>query len=177
MKKLVYKPSLFRPSPQLLSSRAASSNYIVKVMKLLYDVQEASITRFAIYYPHYKNKLSNLTWSFIFATDNLHSLCNLSNLSTAFIYATKLGLVIKKWEPPRTSLYLLSYSPLSSFLSSTFSKMYMAMSNWQISSILASFLLLADNSLATLTSKAFLNFSHATQTIEILLDNIALLNK
>ena len=55
MTESAYKPSLLRPPPQL-SPPAASFNYIVKVMKPLYDVPEASTTSFATYHPHYKEK-------------------------------------------------------------------------------------------------------------------------
>ena len=112
----LYKPFLLQPILQLLSPPAASSNYIVKVMKPLYDVQEASITRFAIYHPHYKDKLSHPTWNFVFATDNLHSVCSLGNLSMA---AAEPGLVMKKRELSKTSSHLLSHSfqSLSFFLS------------------------------------------------------------
>lgn len=78
-------------------------------MKLLYNVQEVSITWFVIYHLYYKNKLTNLTWSFVFTTDYLYSLYSLSNLLMTFAYATKLGLVIKKEEPPKISLHLFSY--------------------------------------------------------------------
>lgn len=158
MTKSAYKPFLFQPPLQLLSPSATSSNYIIKVIKPLYDMWEASITWFAIYYSHYKDKLSNLIWSFVFAADNPNSLYSLSNLSIASTCATEPGLVTKKRKPPKTSIHFLSdaFQLPSLMLSSTLWKMrltifkYLAiskwtpMSKWQFSSNLASFLLLAD---------------------------------
>ena len=68
---------------ELMSLLGNSSDSIVKTIKPLHDVPEASTNRFAIYHPHYKDKFSNQTRSFVFAADNVHSLCSLSNLSTA----------------------------------------------------------------------------------------------
>ena len=56
MTEFAYKPFLFQPSSQLLPP-AVSSNYIVKVIKSLYNVPETSTKCFAIYYPHYKGEL------------------------------------------------------------------------------------------------------------------------
>lgn len=62
-----YKSSLLLLSFWLLSLPIALSNYIIKVIKLLYDIQELSIIRFAIYYLHYKNKQkSNLEYYFCY---------------------------------------------------------------------------------------------------------------
>ncbi len=129
MTKSVYKPFLLRPPPQLLLLLTISSNYIVKVMKPLYNLQEASITRFAIYYLYYKDKLSNLTRSFVFAVDNLHSLCNLSNLIITLACATKPGLVTKKRKLSRPSIYLfyVAVQILSLILSLTLSLIRLAM--------------------------------------------------
>ncbi len=114
MTKSAYKPSLLRPPLQLLSLPAVSSNYIVKVMKPLYNVQEASITRFAIYHPHYKDKLSNQTRSFVCTVDNFYFLSNFDNLSMAsslFVSdcracAVRLSLVIKKGGTAKNFLNL-----------------------------------------------------------------------
>ena len=107
-------------------------------MKRLYDVQKACITRFAIYYPHYKDKLSNLIWSFVFATDNLHSVYSLGNLSIAVTSASEPGLVMKKEELPKTFLYLLSHSlQPSSFLFSLMLSKYAVILKRQSSSTLS----------------------------------------
>ena len=71
-------------------------------------MQKVNITQFAIYYLYYKDKLSNLTWSFAFITNKLHFLYNLNNLSIAFAYTIKPSLIIKKKELLKTSIYLLS---------------------------------------------------------------------
>lgn len=171
MTEFAYKLSLFRPPSLLLSPLAISFNYIVKVMKPLHNMQEACITQFAIYYLYYKDKLRNLTWGFVFAVDNFHSLCSLSNLSTASICTTKPGLVIKKTESPKTSIYIffkaLQLPPL--ILSSMLTKIHlvifkflvifkcMLISEWQFSLILTSLPLLADYLLIKLTSQASLN--------------------
>ncbi len=127
-----------RPPRKPISLLGDSSDSNVKAIKPLHDVSKASINRIAIYHPHYKNKFSNLTWSFVFATDYLHSLCSLSHLSAAPACASEQGLVTKKVEPPRTSLHLLSHSlqPLSFFLSSMLSE-YAVMSKRQPSSTLS----------------------------------------
>ena len=44
MTKSVYKLSLLWPPSQLLLPPATSFNYIIKVMKLLYNIQKANIT-------------------------------------------------------------------------------------------------------------------------------------
>lgn len=72
---------------QLLSPSIIISNNIIKIIKLLYNVRKISITWFAIYHLHYKDKLSSLTMSFIFSIDNLHSLYNLCNLPMASLFA------------------------------------------------------------------------------------------
>ena len=115
-----YKTSLLWPPSELISPPAVSSNYIVKVIKLLYDILEASITRFAIYHPHYKDKLSNPTRTFVCTANYLYFICNLDNILTPPACTTKPGLVMKKRKPPRTSLHLLSHQPPSLPLSLTF---------------------------------------------------------
>lgn len=71
---------------------------------------------FAIYYPHYKEKLvSNLTQTSIYTANSFYfgySLSNLENLSitSLFVYdggacLTKLGILIKKGEPSKTFLH------------------------------------------------------------------------
>ena len=119
MTESTYKTSLLRPPPQLISPPAASANYIVKVMKPLYDMPEASITRFAIYHPHYKDKFSNPTRTFVCAANYLYFICSLDNILTPPTCTTEPGLVMKKREPLRTSLHLLSHQPQSLLLSST----------------------------------------------------------
>lgn len=100
--------------------------------KLLHNLLKASINRFVIYHPHYKNKFSNLTWSFVFTTYYLHSLYSLSHLSAAFVCATKESFVTKRKKPPKTSLYLFFYSfqTLSFFFRSILSK-YVIILKWQ----------------------------------------------
>ena len=44
------------PPPKQISQLGTSSDYIVKVIKLLHDMPEASIKRFAAYYPYNKKK-------------------------------------------------------------------------------------------------------------------------
>lgn len=122
MTKSIYKLSLLQPPFQLLLLLATLSNYIIKFMKLLYNMQNVSITWFAIYCLHYKDKLSNITWSFVFVADNFYSLCTLSNLLIAPAYVIELGLVMKKGEQPKTFLYLLFYQLLFLFLSLILSK-------------------------------------------------------
>ena len=104
MIKAAYKSSLFWPSPQLLSLPITSSNYIVKIIQSLYDMQKVNIIWFVIYHLHYKDKLSNPTWSFIFAANNLHSIYSLDNFSMIAICIIKSGLVIKKRELLKTLL-------------------------------------------------------------------------
>lgn len=158
-------------------------------------MQEVSITQFTIYYPYYKDKLSNVTRSFVFAANNLHFLCSLSNLSTALAYATEPNLVTKKRKSPRTSIHLFfdALQLLSLMLSLMISNMrpaifeylaiskYMSMSKWQFSSTLASFPLLADYSLIKLTSEASLHCSCTAQTtaqiVEFLPDANVFINK
>ena len=62
MTESAYKTSFFRPTPQLLSPPDTSSDSIVKVIKPLYNVLDASINHFATYNPHYK-KNSRMTES------------------------------------------------------------------------------------------------------------------
>ena len=103
--------SLLRSPQKLLSLPGVSSDCIVEVMKPLHDVPEASTNRFAIYHPHYKDKFSNQTRSFVFAADNFYFLSNFDNLSAAsplFVSdrracAVRLGLVVKKGEPLKNS--------------------------------------------------------------------------
>ena len=81
MTKSTYKPSLFRLPSQLLPP-AISSNYIIKVIKPLYDILEASTTRFAVYHLHYKKKLRITK-----ATYNFYLYYNSDKLRTiAFVY-------------------------------------------------------------------------------------------
>lgn len=70
-------------------------------------MQKTSIIWFAIYHPYYKDKLSNITWSFVCATDNFYSLCSLSNLSTA----AELDLVMKKKTAKK--VFTFSFSSIS----------------------------------------------------------------
>ena len=60
---------------------------------VLYLIYQKQAYWFAIYHLLYKDKLSNLTQSFVFAGDNLHSL---------------YSLITKKRKPPKASIYLLS---------------------------------------------------------------------
>lgn len=113
--KSAYKPFLLQPFSQLLSPSVTLSNYIVQVIKLLYVVQGACITRLVIYHLHYKNKLSNPTQTLVCTISSLYfgcSLGSLGNLSTVSLFGhdgrvcvTKLGLVSKKGELPKTALY------------------------------------------------------------------------
>ena len=119
MTESTYKTSVFRPLPQLISPPVTSSNYIVKIMKLLYNMPEISITRFVIYHPYYKDKLRNPTRTLVCIANYLYFICSLDNILTPPACTTKPGLVIKKREPLRTSLYLLSHQPPSLLLSLT----------------------------------------------------------
>lgn len=164
--KLTYNFSLFQPFFNMSSILDALFNYIVKVMKLLYNISKPN-NRFAIYYLHYKDKLvGNLTQAFDYIINCSYFLYGLSNFSTTFFFAhnsnaytTKPGLVTKKREPPRTFLHFFSrlFSLLSLFLSLTPSKICLAISEylavskcmiiseWQICFlVLANFFLLAD---------------------------------
>ena len=150
-------------------------------MKPLHDVPKASTTRFAIYYPHYKDKLvGNLTRKFVSTANCLYFLCGWSNLLAAFFFAydsgtcaTKLDIVIKKGELPRTSLHCFRLFSLLSLclLGSTFLKMrpaifkYAAMSKWQSENLLQ------------VSSNPFFATQTAIKTVEFLVNNIALLNK
>lgn len=151
-----------QPLFKQLSLLGNLSDSIVKVIKPLYDIPEASRSRFTIYQPHYKEKIiSNSNWTFVCITNCLYFLCNLSKLSTASLftcdgkaYAIEPGLVTKKRELPRTSLYhlfhlLQSPSPLFSL---TIFK-YTLISRWQLSTTLTTFFLLANYLLFKLASE------------------------
>ena len=143
------------------------------------------VVKFAAHHPYYKDKLvGNPTRSFVCAANSLYFLCNLGNLSVAFLLTcnggacvVEPGLVTKKGEPPRTSLYLI-FCPFQppSLLSSTLSKCT-AISKWQHNLALASFPLLADNSSVKLTNEALLGLSCITQTVKSSPNDHALLNK
>lgn len=107
MKAVIHKP-FFRQIFKLILLLDTSYHYIIEVINWLYNMQDECNHWFAIYYPYYKDKFSNLTRSFIFIVDNIHFLYNLSNLLIALICNIKLGLVTKRREPLRTSLYLFS---------------------------------------------------------------------
>lgn len=51
----IYKPFFLWSPFQLLSLSAILSNYIIKAIKLLYNIQEVNIIKFAIYYLYYKD--------------------------------------------------------------------------------------------------------------------------
>ena len=95
--------------------------------KLLYGVPEAGNHCFAIYHPHYKEKLG--------MTESAYDPCLLysnelvDNPTRTFSCAARLGLVGKKGEPPKVVLDLLSHplKPPSLLLSLTLSKMRPAM--------------------------------------------------
>ena len=57
MTESTHKPFLLRPPSEQISLPGASSDAIVKVIKPLHDVSEASTNHFAAYHPHYKEKL------------------------------------------------------------------------------------------------------------------------
>lgn len=172
MTKSVYKPSLLRPPPQLLSLPVTSSNYIVKVMKPFYNMQETSITRFAIYHLYYKEK-SRMTkfvynhfvlWPLLKVLSFLgisSDCCDWTNLSAALFLTHNSSACIAEpgmEEPPRMSIHHISdaLQPLSLMLSLTLTKMrpamfkYLAISKcapifkWQFSSTLTNFSLLAN---------------------------------
>lgn len=130
-----------------ISLLGGSSDSIVKVIKLLHNVPKANTNRFAIYHLHYKDKLSNLTWSLVCTTNNFYFLSNFNNLSVAsplFISnckacATQLGLVIKKGELLEiSSIYIpdtwiervRKAKTLFLLLSSTLSKIHPAISKY-----------------------------------------------
>lgn len=125
---------LFQPLSKLLLLPNTSSNYVVK---------------FAIYHPHYKNKLiGNLTQTFICTANYLYFLYSLVNFLIASlftcnddIYTPQLGQVAKKEKPPRTPL--------------------IHMTDIQIK----------------LMSEVSFNFSYVPPKVEFLLDIINLLNK
>lgn len=107
-----YNRFLLQPSPKLISQICASSDYIVKILKLFCYVSIVGKHLFASYHPYYKNKLvDNQTWTFICATSYLYfgySFDNLGNLSTAFLFTFDGGtctiepdLVTKKGELSR----------------------------------------------------------------------------
>ncbi len=96
MTKFVYKSSLFQPPLQLLSPPITSSNYIIQIIKPLYDMSEVNIIRFVIYHLYNKNKFHNLTRSFVSVTNNLHFLYSLNNLLMAPTCAIESNLVTKK---------------------------------------------------------------------------------
>ena len=72
-----------RPPPKQISLLDTSLDYIVKVIKLLHDVPESSINRFAAYYPHYKEKpgMTESTYDpfFFWPLPKLLSLPNISS--------------------------------------------------------------------------------------------------
>ena len=160
-------------------------------MKPLHDVPEAGITRFAIYHPHYKDKLvGNPTRKFVSAANRLYFLCGWSNLPAAVFFAhdsgtcaAELDIVTKKGEPPRTSLRRSQLPSLPSLplLDSTFSKMRLAMfkylaifkcapvSEWQSENLLE---VSSDPSLAAQIAAQI-----AAQTVKSLPDDNALSNK
>ena len=176
MTKSAYNPSLLRPTRKRISLLGASSHCTVEVVNPLHNVPEASTTRFAIYHPHYKDKLvGNPTRKFVCTANCLYFLRGWSNLLAVFFlahdsgaYTAEPGLVTKKGEPPRISLHLLSRLPsLPSLLFSlTLSKMRPAISKcsamskcatifeWQLSlPALANFPLLADCPSVKLTNE------------------------
>ena len=57
MTESTHKPFLFQPPSEQISLSGASSDAIIKVIKPLHDVSEASTNHFAAYHPHYKEKL------------------------------------------------------------------------------------------------------------------------
>lgn len=142
-----------RPPCEPISLLDNLCDSIVKVIKLLHDMPEASTNRFTIYHPYYKEKIvSNPTRTFVYAINYLYFLGNLDSLSTASLFAydsraytTEPGPVIKKRELPRISLYLLSHlsQPLFPLFNLTIFE-YALISGLQLSSTLASFPLLAD---------------------------------
>lgn len=148
MTKSTYSPSLLRSLLKLISLLGILSDCVVK---------------FATHHSHYKDIVNNPTRTFACVTNYPSFLCGWSNLLAAiFAYnsdacTTKPGLSMKKGEPPKTSLYLLSHQLPSLFLSLTLSKMcpamfkyslmskcstmskYATIFKWQLSSTLASF--------------------------------------
>lgn len=132
MAEAAYNPFFWLFS-KLLLLLGISSHYIIEVINPLYDVSKTSTTRFAIYYPHYKDKfVSNLTRKFVCAANCLYFLCDRNNLSAVFFithnsgtYTAEPSLVTKKRKPLKTFLYLFSrlFSLLSLFFSLTLSKM------------------------------------------------------
>ena len=148
---------------------------------------EAGITWFAIYHPNYKDKLvGNPTWKFVSIANRLYFLYSWSNLWAAFFFTydsgiciAELDIVIKKQEPPKTSLRRswLFLLPSLSLLGLTLSKMrpaifeylaifkYTLMSKWQSENLLK------------VTSNPFLAAQIAAQTVKSFSDNNALSNK
>ncbi len=145
---------------------------------------KTSANCFAFYYLHYKDEqVSNLIRTSVCAVNCLHFGYNLGNLSTASPFTrdgractTKLGLVTRKGEPPRTALDLSNLQSLSLLFSLTIFE-YALVSGWQLSSTLASFSMLADYPSVKLTSEASLSLSYATKTVKSSPDNIALVYK
>lgn len=81
----------------------ASSDFIIKVIKPLYNVLVASINHLPIYYPNYKVIFNNPTRTFVYIANCFILLYYWSNLLTAFVliynnsaYIVKLDLVTKK---------------------------------------------------------------------------------
>ncbi len=139
---------------------------------------------FTIYHPHYKDEqVKNPIRSFVYATNCLYFGYNLGNLSTASLFThdgrtctTEPGPVTKKGKTPKTTLDLSNLQSSSLFFSLMIFKDALV-SGWQLSSALASFLILADYPSVKLTSKVSLCLSYTTKTVKSSPDNIALVYK
>ena len=150
-----------------LASFLLLADYILKIMKLLYYIPEAGKHWFAVYHPHYKDKLvGTLSTLFFFAYDG--GACD-----------TKPGLVIKKGEPPRISLHLFSdaHQLLSFMLSLTLSKMHPTMFKYLAIFKCAPMFEWPSENLPEASFNLFFTTQAAAQTVEFSSDNIALLNK
>lgn len=119
----IYNSFLFRPPLKLLLLLGILSYYIIKVI--------------VIYHLYYKDKLvDNPTQSFVYVANSLHFLYNWRNLLTTSlftynnVYITKLSLVIKIKELPRTFLYLISCPLQALFLFNLILSKYTIMSKW-----------------------------------------------
>ena len=179
LSKSAHNHLFFRSSQILLSLLDASSHYIIKVINPVHDMPDTSKHWFVIYHLYYKHKqVSNLNRISICIAYYFYFGYNLNNLSIASLfayddraYATELGLVTKKRKPPRTALNFSNLQSLSLLFSLTIFKCAL-ISRWQLSSTLASFLILADNQSVKLTSKDLLFLSHTTKTVQSFPDNV-----
>lgn len=132
MKESAYNLFLFWSLSKQILSLGTLSDFIVKIIKLLYVVPKANINCFNTFHLHYKDILViNSTRTFVCAVSCFYFGCWLSNLGNFLmvsffahysrVYIVLPGLVTKKGEPPKTLLHISHLDqPLSLLLNSTF---------------------------------------------------------